>query len=392
MAGATLSAGAALTIRAPGRVNLIGEHTDYNDGFVMPIAIDRYTEVRAVARNDGRLVLSSDGFSSADEYSLSDLHALSNRSSGGAAAAEEWARYVCAVAWALQDAGYALTGADLQIRSDVPVGAGLSSSAALEVSCAAALLRSAGHEYDLTALARLCQRAENEYVGMRCGIMDQYIACHGRAQHALLIDCRTLEHRQVPVRFPDAALRIVVCNSMVKHSHAGGEYNQRRAQCEAGVKFLSARRVGLRALRDVSVAEFTALSAGMDALVLRRCRHVVTENERTFAAAQALEQGDARRFGDLMYASHQSMRDDYEISCAELDLLVELARPIDGVLGARMTGGGFGGCTVNLVRADAVPRFESSVAEAYRAATGQPPQIFVCQPSEGVAEVTGAGR
>ena len=395
VAGAALIDRPPVRIRAPGRVNLIGEHTDYNDGFVMPMAIDRYTEVNAVARDDGRLCLSSDGFAVAADYPLSSLRTPSSHLLGDPAAdavGEEWTRYVRAVAWALQDAGYALSGADLRIRSNVPVGSGLSSSAALEVACAAALLRIAGRECDLTTLARLCQHAETEYVGMRCGIMDQYIACHGCAQHALLLDCRTLAHRQVPMLFSDADARVVVCNSMVRHSHAGGEYNQRRAQCEAGVRHLSVQRAGIRALRDVTLDEFAALATGMEALVLRRCRHVIGENARVLAAAAALEAGDAGTFGELMYASHQSMRDDYECSCAELDLLVELARAVEGVYGARMTGGGFGGCTVSLVRADAVPYFERSIAAAYRAATGKQPQIFVCAPSDGVAEVIGAGK
>ncbi len=222
-----------LIVRAPGRVNLIGEHTDYNDGFVLPIAIDRYTQVQATGRADRVLRVSSAGFGPPIDISLDRLHAAPD---GG------WSQYLRAVAWALQDSGYAIGGADLQIQSDVPAGAGLSSSAALEVACAAALLRLAGLVCDPTALARLCQRAENEFVGARCGIMDQYIACHGRAGHALLLDCRSLEHRQIPLRFAGVEARFVVCNSMVRHSLAGGEYNQRRAQCEAGVRHFAAHR------------------------------------------------------------------------------------------------------------------------------------------------------
>jgi galactokinase len=376
----------ALTVRAPGRVNLIGEHTDYNDGFVMPIAIDRYTEVRAAARDDGRLRVSSAGFGPGFECALSELH---ERSRGGSGA--EWSRYVCAVAWAIAQAGYPLPGADLQISSSVPQGVGLSSSAAIEVSCAYALLRLAGRQIRLTALAQLCQRAENDYVGARCGIMDQYVACHGQAGHALLLDCRALEHRQIPLRFAGIDTRVVVCNSMVRHSVAGGEYNRRRAQCEAGVQYLAARRAGIRALRDVAAAELEqGLAAGMDPLILRRCRHVVSENERVQAAVAAIGRGAPQEFGELMYASHASLRDDYEVSCPELDVLVALARGVDGVYGARMTGGGFGGCTVNLVRADAVAAFEQSVAAGYQAATGMRPQIFACQASGGVAAVSGA--
>ena len=380
---------AALTVRAPGRVNLIGEHTDYNDGFVMPIAIDRYTEVRAVARDDGRLALSSESFEPEHQHSLAQLRGGPDRATVGATS--RWTRYVHGVAWALQDAGYALRGADLAFHSTVPVGSGLSSSAALEVASAVALLRLAGHEVGLTTVALLCQRAENDYVGARCGIMDQYIACHGRAGSALLLDCRTLEHRQVPMAFDGAAARVVVCNSMVHHSVAAGEYNRRREQCEAGVAYLAAHRAGVRALRDVGSSEFAALSVGMDPLVLRRCRHVITEDERVQAAAAALACGDAAAFGKLMYASHLSMRDDFEISCPEIDLLVDLARDIEGVYGARMTGGGFGGCTVNLVHADALENFQAVIAARYLATTGKQPQIFVCRASDGVAVVPGAG-
>jgi galactokinase len=376
VAGEALSA-RALLIRAPGRVNLIGEHTDYNDGFVMPIAIDRYTEVRATPRSDRKLLVRSAGIGATAEISLDELPDT---------APGEWSRYVSAVAWALRDAGHVVAGAELEIHSTVPAGAGLSSSAALEVCCAYALLRLAGVEPDRTALALLCQRAENEYVGARCGIMDQYIACQGRAGHALLLDCRTLEHRHVPLRFRTSAVRIVVCNSMVRHALAGGEYNERRAQCEAGVRHLARRRPDIRALRDVDTGELQRLSAGMDPIVLRRCRHVVGENLRVLAAAETLIHGDAPAFGALMYASHSSLRDDYEVSCRELDLLVELARGLDGVLGARMTGGGFGGCTVNLVRAEAIAPFTAAITTGYHQATGRTPQVFVCEAADGVSE------
>jgi galactokinase len=388
-------AGASLTVRAPGRVNLIGEHTDYNDGYVMPIAIDRYTEVRAIARGDDRVELQSEGFGAAAGFSLAELRAGERAGAAtgptpGAAAVGTWSRYVRAVVWALLEAGHRLRGANLEIRSTVPAGSGLSSSAALEVACGYALLRLAGIEPDRTGLARLCQRAENEYVGARCGIMDQYIACHGQAGHALLLDCRTLGHRQLPLHFAGADTRFVVCNSMVRHAVAGGEYNRRRAQCEAAVRCMAGRRPAIRALRDVRSADLAGLAQGMDEAILRRCQHVIGENERVQAAAEAIGRGDAIGFGALMYASHASLRDDFEVSCAELDLLVDLARGLDGVYGARMTGGGFGGCTVNLVRADAVGHFEQAVTAAFRAATGQRPQIFVCRASGGVAGVGGS--
>jgi galactokinase len=376
---------APIVVQAPGRVNLIGEHTDYNDGYVMPIAIDRYTAVQATPRADDRIIVSSEGFGPSIGFAL---RAPRDKTPDAIPDSDAWGRYVQAVVWALQDAGNALQGCSLRIRSSVPSGAGLSSSAALEVACGFALMMLAGIEPDRTALALLCQRAENEYVGARCGIMDQYIACHGRAGHALLLDCRRLEHSHVPLRFTDSDTRIVVCNSMVRHSLAGGEYNRRREQCEAGVRHLAMRRAEIKALRDLSMAEFDVLATDMEPLIKQRCRHVIGENERVQSAAAAISRGDAAAFGQLMYASHASLRDDFEVSCAELDLLVDLAGNIDGVYGARMTGAGFGGCTVNLVRSDAVDRFERSIAEPFADATGKTPQIFVCRASEGVARMT----
>ena len=286
----------------------------------------------------------------------------------------------------MEQAGHRLVGADLLIDSDVPIGAGLSSSAALEVSTGYALLDCAGLDVDLTELALDCQRAENEFVGMRCGIMDQFIACHGAAAHALLLDCRSLEFRLTPIA---PSVRLVICNSMVHHALAGGEYNKRRADCEEGVALLSRSLPGVRALRDVGMSDLEAHGAICRERVFRRCRHIVTENDRVLRAGAALEAGDTQEFGRLMIASHVSMRDDYEISCRELDILVDLACRIDGVKGSRMTGGGFGGCTVNMVGADAVEHFSAAIAEGYRAATGITPTIFVCSPGAGVGVAEG---
>ncbi len=361
--------------RAPGRVNLIGEHTDYNDGFVLPAALDLATWVAAAPRADRMLRVRSlrqDGVASFD---LDEPDPQPRR---------DWTDYVRGVAVMLERSGVRLRGADLLIASDVPIGAGLSSSAALEVSVGFALLDLTGIVVDRTELALRCQQAENEFVGMRCGIMDQFIACHGAAAHALLLDCRSLEFRLVPI---DPTVRLVICNSMVHHAHAGGEYNLRRMECERGVALLAPLLPGIRALRDVSVEQLAAHGDALPPLTLRRCRHIVTENDRVLRAAAALEAGAVAAFGALMNDSHRSMRDDYEISCAELDVLVELAWRTEGVLGARMTGGGFGGCTVSLVRADAVERFRASVGAGYRAATGIAPDIFVAVPGEGVGAV-----
>jgi galactokinase len=369
-------AGEPRLYRAPGRVNLIGEHTDYNDGFVLPAALEQSTFVAAAARRDRRLRVHSLHIGATVEYELDDP-APSPR--------HDWSDYVRGVAIMLQRAGHRLVGADLLIDSDVPIGSGLSSSAALEVSTGYALLDRAGLAVDRTQLALCCQRAENEFVGMRCGIMDQFISCHGAAGHALLLDCRSLAFKLAPI---EPSVRLVICNSMVRHELAAGEYNLRRAECERGVALLAAALPGIRALRDVSMARLAAHAAALPELTLRRCRHVVAENDRVLRAGAALEAGQVEEFGRLMNESHRSMRDDYEISCRELDVLVELAWRVEGVLGSRMTGGGFGGCTVSMVRADAVERFRASLAAGYAAATGITPDILVCSPGDGVSVVT----
>lgn len=357
--------------RAPGRVNLIGEHTDYNDGFVMPAAIGFYTWIAAAKREDRILEAYSDRF---DEKISLSLDALAGPPS------RHWSDFVRGVAATLQQAGHQLSGANLVIHGEVPLGAGLSSSASLEVAIALALTRLSGIALPRMEMAKLCQTAEHEYVGTRCGIMDQFIASFGASGNALMLDCRSLQYELLPV---PADLRIVVCNSMVRHEHASGEYNLRRADCETGVKLLSAHLSGVRALRDVGIADLEKYKQVLPPLIYRRCRHVVSENQRVLAAAKALQSQDASRFGQLMYESHASLRDDYVVSCKELDLLVELAAAGPGVYGARMTGGGFGGCTVNLVRTDAADAFKASIASRYHEATGIVPQVYVCEPAQG---------
>ena len=361
--------------RAPGRVNLIGEHTDYNDGFVMPAAIDFYTWVAAAPREDRRLRLRSENFDESAEFDLDDADP---RPRG------HWSDYPRGVAVMLTRSGIDLRGADLLIRGEVPIGSGLSSSAAVEVATAYALADLSCARLDAMELAKLCQRAENEFVGVRCGLMDQFIACHGRASAALLLDCRTLDYASLPL---PTDVRLVVCNTMVRHELAGGEYNERRAQCEEGVRLLSRSLPCVRALRDVTSTELERLKDELPHVVYRRCRHVVGEDERVTAARTALERGDLAEFGRLMGESHRSLRDDYEVSCRELDLMVELARAQEGVYGARMTGGGFGGCTVNLVGAYFVDAFRRGVARGYEDATGIRPEIYVCAPAEGVGRV-----
>jgi len=363
--------------RAPGRVNLIGEHTDYNDGFVMPAAIEFYTWVAVGRRDDFRLHVESAQFPEAAEWPMDTLSGPPR---------QHWSDYVRGVAAVLQAAAYRLSGANLTIHGQVPLGAGLSSSAALEVSTALALLSAANRHAPKLELAQLCQRAEHEYAGTRCGIMDQFIATFGKSGHALMLDCRSLDYKLLSL--PET-VRLVICNSMVKHELAAGEYNHRRSDCETGVRILRQYLPAVRALRDVSLPDLEIHRNAMSDIVYRRCRHVITENQRVLDAAEALQSGDLTRFGQLMYASHHSLRDDYEVSCKELDLLVKLAEEHEGVYGARMTGGGFGGCTINLVRAEAADSFKRDLAGSYARETSRVAEIYVCSAADGAGEWKG---
>ncbi|MGH9673358.1 MAG: galactokinase [Bryobacteraceae bacterium] len=349
--------------RAPGRVNLIGEHTDYNEGFVMPAAIDFAAWAAAAPRPDRQVRIFSFNLG---EHHQFDLDAPRPR--------RTWSDYVEGVAVMLERAGFRLEGADLAVDSTVPLGGGLSSSAALEVSSAKALL--AGRPCEPLELARICQQAESEFAGMRCGIMDQFAACLGREGHALLLDCRSLEYEALPL--PEQ-IALVACNTMVKHELATGEYNRRREECEA-----AARQLGVSHLRDARLDQLDDLPDPLR----KRARHVVTENRRALDDAAALRAGVLTVFGRLMNESHASLRDDYEVSCAELDLMVRLAREPDGVSGARMTGGGFGGCVLALVDRGAVEAFTAHVREGYREATGVVPEIHACRAVGGAQEVT----
>jgi galactokinase len=362
---------AAGVYRAPGRVNLIGEHTDYNDGLVLPAAIEFSCWVAASARDDRRLVLHSENFEQSVEADLDELKPPGSH---------QWQAYPLGVAWALEQSGRSVRGANLYIAGDVPLGAGLSSSAAIEVATGYALLEMAGFAVDRKELALLSQKAENEFVGSQCGIMDQFISCYGQADHAMLLDCRSLERRMLPVP-PDAAL--VICNTMVKHELGATEYNARRRECEEAVSALRAVLPGIGALRDVSVEQLDKNYGLLSEVVYRRARHVVTENDRVLRAAAAFEHGDSEQLGALMAESHRSLRDDYQVSCPELDAMVEIAVRQPGLIGARMTGGGFGGCTINLVRAADAQNFQKNVAKDYAGATGRTPDIFICRASQG---------
>lgn len=363
------------TFRAPGRVNLIGEHTDYNDGFVMPAAIDFSTWARISPLENRKLQIRSENFDEEIEIDLDDQ---------SLAARGHWSDYPVGVAVILERAGHRLRGARLEIRGDVPIGSGLSSSAAIEVATACALNANSALKIDKRELALLCQRAENEFVGARVGIMDQFVSLFGQAHKALLLDCRSLEFRLLPL--PDN-VRLIICNTMVKHALAASAYNERRAQCEAGVKHLAQSLPGVTALRDVSLEELVQFGHDLPDVIYRRCRHVVSENARVLSAANALEQHDLHQFGKLMAESHQSLRNDYEVSAAELDLMVEFAQNIEGVYGARMTGGGFGGCTVNLVAVEHVEEFRERVADSYEHATQLKPEIYITNASDGAQEI-----
>jgi len=357
--------------RAPGRVNLIGEHTDYNDGFVMPAAIDFSTWVAAGPRNDDHFVVASREFPDQFEFSLAEPSSRQGR----------WTDYVQGVAVTLRAAGFNFPGANLLIGSDVPMGAGLSSSAALEVSTGFALLQLGGNKPDLVQLAKLCQRAENEFVGTRCGIMDQFVSCLAEQGHCLMIDCRSLDYSKLPV--PEHCA-LVICNTMVRHQLASGEYNLRRQQCEEGLEILQRFVPQARSLRDISLQQLEQYAGELPEILHRRCRHVITEIQRVLDAASALRRDDLKRFGELMRQSHLSLQDDYEVSCPELDLMADSASRQPGVYGARMTGGGFGGCTINLVKREAVQQVVDRVAAEYQQKTGVHPEIYVSAAAAGV--------
>ncbi len=360
---------------APGRVNLIGEHTDYADGFVMPAAIDFATLAAISPRSDGAIVIESENFSERITHQLDCLPAKGTH---------HWSDYPLGVVSVLREAGITVPPLSLTLSGDVPLGAGLSSSASVEVASMVAILSLTRTQLPLPQVAKLCQRAENGYVGASTGIMDQFIACCGAEDHALLLDCRSLEFRLAPI---PSHLNLVIANSMVKHSHAGGEYNIRRAEVEEGTALLRRHRPEIHALRDATPDDLKKWGSEMRPEVLKRCRHVITENLRTVAAADALQRGDLKELGRLLYEAHASYRDDFEGSCKEADILVDLASKEEGCIGARLTGGGFGGCTVNLVERAHAEAFCGHLRTGYQQATGIKADIYLCRASAGVHAV-----
>jgi len=356
---------------APGRVNLIGEHTDYAEGFVMPAAIDFATLAGISPRTDGKIVLYSENYKEERGFDAAALPAE---------ASKHWTDYPMGVVVILTGEGHKIPGFSLSLWGDVPLGSGLSSSAALEVVTALAVLSLIGASYPGPVLARLCQRVENEYVGANCGIMDQFISANGKEDHALLLDCRDLSFKLAPI---PAGVALVIANTMVKHSIAGGDYPTRRRESEAACAVINSHRGNVPFLRDATLEDLEKWGHEMEPKSLMRARHVISENLRTVAAEKALEKGDLAEVGRLMSEAHWSYSKDFEGSCAEADAMVELAQDIPGLIGARLTGGGFGGCTINLVERSQAKAFAEELGKRYAAKTGIVPQIHVCHASEG---------
>ena len=369
---------AARVVRAPGRVNLIGEHTDYNDGLVMPAAIGLETWLALVPTDDRRVVVTLEADGDRGEFALDEIPD----------AREGWIDYVAGVAWSLGALDVPLRGFRGLVASTLPMSSGLSSSAALELASAWALAADAPPPVDGMTLARACQRAENEYVGVRTGLMDQFASSLGEPSSALLLDCRSFEYR--PVELPLDEHVLVVADTRSPRRLEGSEYNARRAQCEAAVEILARDDPSVRALRDVDMAMLERLRAQLDEETMRRCEHVVRENERVVDAADAFRVGDLETVGRLFAESHASLRDLYEVSSLELDALVGIATAVPGVVGARMTGAGFGGCTVNLVRRDAVDALRQAVEREYPAHVGHEAAVYVVDPVEGAGQVAPA--
>jgi galactokinase len=367
------SADGLRVFRAPGRVNLIGEHTDYNFGFVLPVALDLATFVATAPSADGKLRFHSEQREETRAFDVAHL--------AGLTPAHHWSDYPIGVAREVARLGFAIQPANILIRSTVPEGSGLSSSAALEVSSALAFL--SGREVAPLELAKLCQRAEREFVGMPCGIMDQYISVFGREHSAVEIDCRSLEHRLV--KLPDRVAFVAV-NTMVKHALAGSAYKDRVAECAAAVSAIQQKFPAAASLRDVTSSQLESVASLMPPLVARRARHVVMEDERVGQFVAASARGDLAAMGELLVASHRSLQHDYEVSCEELDFLVDQALSIDGVYGSRMTGGGFGGCTVTMLRPDAAEAFANRIARSYEQRFQVTPRLYRCNPSAGAQQ------
>jgi galactokinase len=365
--------------RAPGRVNLLGEHVDYNDGYVLPAAIDRQVTLAAAPTQDRSVTLAALDLNRQVVFSLDSLK---QKCTTDGKALPSWAGYPAGVAWSLEEAGLSVSGMQAAFTSDVPIGAGLSSSAAVEVAFATAWQALAGWKMDCLGIARLCQRAENQYVGVNCGLMDQFASACGVAGHAMLLDTRSLAYRSLALP-PGTA--IVIADSGIRRSLANSAYNERRAACERAVAILQEHLPGIQALRDISTVEFAAYSLYLPEEIRKRTEHVVMEIYRVQQAVTALRDGDSRMMGGLMYAGHQSLKRLYEVSLPELDILVEVARNLPGVYGARLTGAGFGGCTVNFVEEARAAEIIQGLIGGYRERTGRQAQVYLCHASAGAS-------
>jgi len=363
-------------IRAPGRVNLIGEHTDYNDGFVLPVAIDRDIMVASRRRDDGLVRIHSLDFDAMVEFHIDDIQYDSEN---------KWSNYPRGVARLLQESGYRPGGLEAAITGNIPLGAGLSSSAAMEVAMAMTFEKASDLEIDPVEMALICQKAENQFVGVNCGIMDQFISRMGRKDHALLLDCRLLEFELIPLNLDGVS--IVVCNTGVERELVDSEYNKRRSECERGMKILEDILPGIKALRDVNIADFHKYKTHLPEITERRCEYIIEENNRVLESVQLLAEGDLVGFGILMNESHIGLRDEYEVSCPELDAMVTIAWSTEGVLGSRMTGAGFGGCTVSLVTEAAVEGLIQRINREYPERTGLQPEIYVCIAEDGAGSL-----
>ena len=361
------------TFSAPGRVNLIGEHTDYNEGFVLPMAIEKKIIMLGQLRNDRLVQVFDLNCKIKIKFSLDNLTPIEK---------DKWANYLMGVVDEMQKAGYILQGANIIFRSDIPQKAGLSSSAALEVVTALTMTKLNSLKIEPVKMARLCQQAESNFVGVNCGIMDQYISVLGKKGYALMIDCRSNEYELVP--FTDKNYKIVICNSKVERGLVDSKYNQRRKECKQVTEFFADKlERKISALRDVTINDLDRFGSKLPDPLFRRARHIITENNRVLTSMGALKNNDFTTFGQLMIESHQSLRDDYEVSCPELDLLVDLALNEEGVLGVRMTGAGFGGCTINLAEKAYVEHFIEVISEEYKKKTGIIPEIYVSSPTAG---------
>ncbi len=364
-----------LVVRSPGRVNIIGEHTDYNEGFVLPAAIDKAIYVAVTKRDDEKLHLHSVDFNQNYVVALTDIQPT-----------DSWATYILGVADQLIKRGHSIGGFNLALDGDVPIGAGLSSSAAVECATVFALNELFALSIDKMEMVRIAQKAEHTFAGVMCGIMDQFASMFGKKDYVIKLDCRSLEYEYVPLKLQ--GYKVVLLNTNVKHSLSSSEYNTRRQECEQGVAWVKEHHPDVKSLRDVTLEMLNQHVATKDQIVYRRCKYVVKENERLLKGCEELQQGNIKALGERMFQTHEGLSKDYEVSCKELDILVEAVKDNADVLGARMMGGGFGGCTINLVKEEAIEALIEKLAKVYKEATGLELTAYVAQIENGTETVT----